>query len=138
MYATRIGARHVPYAMARSTTIGLSGIYIAIYRARMTIERVTLIVFLIVCSGCAVAQTDPFITTIENAKKAVAPIVCLSENSSGVVNVTKIGGSAFLIADAGIFLTAAHVVKDFLPGSPLSECAAAAIYLPLDKMGNWA
>jgi hypothetical protein len=84
----------------------------------------------------AIAQSDPFIDTIEQAKRSVAPVICVNQTSPGVFNIPSIDGSAFLIDDHGTFLTAAHVVKDFLPGSPLSQCGAAAIYLPLDKWGT--
>jgi hypothetical protein len=84
----------------------------------------------------AIGQSDPFIDTIDKAKRSVAPVVCLNENPPGFFNIASIDGSAFLIDEQGTFLTAAHVVKDFLPGSPLSQCGVAAIYVPRDRWGT--
>lgn len=106
------------------------------YAACFAVQAIVLLLCL--AWGCgAVADDDPFISTIEKAKRSVAPVACLNATPVGVINITAIDGSAFLIDEHGTFLTAAHVIKDFLPGSQLSaNCGAVAIYLPEDRWGT--
>jgi V8-like Glu-specific endopeptidase len=130
------GAFYVLHAsLRRDIVVSNKRPHRAVHWSRIAISSM-MIVFLIAPSSLAASADDPFISIIQNAKKSIAPVVCLNEKPAGVVNVSKIDGSAFFIDEKGTFLTASHVIKDFLPGSPGSECEAAAIYLPLDKWGT--
>jgi hypothetical protein len=79
----------------------------------------------------AIDITDPFIATIADMKRSVAPLVCLQAQGKGV-KVLKIAGSAVFIASDGEFLTAAHVLQG-MDGME-SECPITAILLP---SGGW-
>ena len=74
---------------------------------------------------------DPFITAIETARRSVASLDCLAINSTESRVLERVG-SAFLVSDAGDFLTAAHVISEMQ--KPERSCPTTAILLPA---GDW-
>ena len=73
------------------------------------------------------------IATIGRLKQSVAPIVCRGTSPSAAqATVSGIKGTGFFLAENGMFLTAAHVLRR-LPSD--ATCQQPAIYLPTN---NWA
>jgi hypothetical protein len=98
---------------------------------------------IILCILCACAvfgdvarvhaqQSDTFIDTIETVKRAIAPVTCAHVAFPWIAEVSAIAGTAFFIDTHGQFLTAGHVLNNFLQGGKYSNCAAA-VYVPLNK-----
>jgi hypothetical protein len=76
----------------------------------------------------AVAQSnDEFIGAIAKIKTAVAAVACFNP-SQGI----SVHGTAFFVQDDGTFVTAGHVVKEFLPSGALSGCNQVGVYVPID------
>jgi hypothetical protein len=75
-------------------------------------------------------QNDPFLRTIENLKRSIAPVVCVADGTERPVTVD---GTAFFVSEAGTFLTAGHVVQDFLPGHAFAQCPRPAIYFQIGQ-----
>jgi V8-like Glu-specific endopeptidase len=76
---------------------------------------------------------SPFVLTIANIKKMIAPVVCIAEDSNRVDSLQAINGTAFFLVDSGVFLTPAHVIDVFHKGQPLAGCAKPSIYFPKEK-----
>jgi S1-C subfamily serine protease len=75
-------------------------------------------------------QNSDIAKGIETAKKTVAPIVCLVNNSNGKgVTRFRILGTAFIVDASGIFVTANHVISDFLT-SPWKDVCVSAVTFP--------
>jgi V8-like Glu-specific endopeptidase len=79
------------------------------------------------------AQVSPILETIEKMKHSIAPVVCLARTEKGSMELKAIDGTMFFITPEGTFLTAAHVIADFLPGGKLNACTVPAIYVPKEK-----
>jgi Trypsin-like peptidase domain len=78
--------------------------------------------------SAAIAQSnDEFIGAIARIKGSVAPVTCFSPPQQISVN-----GTAFFIDTDGTFLTAGHVIKEFLPSGTLYGCNRVGIYVPID------
>jgi hypothetical protein len=76
----------------------------------------------------AVAQSDDeFIGAIARIKGSVAPVTCFNPPQQFSVN-----GTAFFVDSEGTFLTAGHVIKEFLPSGALYRCNQVGIYVPID------
>jgi hypothetical protein len=79
----------------------------------------------------AAADSDPFIAAIEVLKHSVGSLDCLAV-SGAQAKILKRVGSAFLVSEAGDFLTAGHVVREMQKAN--DPCPTSALTLPL---GAW-
>jgi hypothetical protein len=70
---------------------------------------------------------DPFIPAIEKMKLAVAPLDCLALNGAESKILERMG-TAFLVSEAGDFLTAAHVIREMQKRE--GACPTTATTLP--------
>lgn len=102
-------------------------------RPRRMRRRIPVCLWFVLFAGVTVhGQTDPFIATISLLKRSVAPVVCLQENPGLPPTLISVEGSAFFLSQEGSFLTAGHVVKNFVPGQPRrTPCPIKAIYVPV-------
>ena len=73
----------------------------------------------------AAEQPDPFIAAIGIVKNSVTPVTCIPPHQ-GTAFHPVVDGTGFFISDRGDFITAAHVISDFLPGHPLATCELTA------------
>ena len=73
---------------------------------------------------------DPFIPAIEKMKDAVAPLDCLAVNGAESKVLERMG-TAFLVSEAGDFLTAAHVIREMQKRE--GACPTTAITLPAQE-----
>ena len=95
----------------------------------------TIFLFLIFALQCPmVAQSDPFIATIEHAKLSIIPVACGSfPDDPGGVTVKMIWGTGFFVNFQGDFVTAGHVIKEHFKwnakGNPDPSCFPI-VYLP--------
>lgn len=88
----------------------------------------------ILFAGIAFGQDKPVpVETIERARYAAIPIICLVAGSDGVPQLSGTMGSAFFINDDGYFLTAAHVLDGIDDRVKRGAACATAIYLPVGK-----
>src|SRR5262249_21700018 len=55
--------------------------------------------------------------------------ICAQLDPRGQFNLRVIDGTGFFLDQAGTFLTARHVITDFLVGGPLADCSMAEIIL---------
>ena len=108
--------------------------------------------FLIVCvcwtpifcyrGGIAIARpvrqagtvpSNSFVTAINNMKRSIAPVLCFDNVSNGPISLRAVDGTAFFLSTDGLFLTPAHVIRDFLPGGGLASCSFAAVAFEPNK-----
>lgn len=80
-------------------------------------------------NGVAQRSRDPFVATIDAARRSVASLDCLASAESRILERV---GSAFLVSGGGDFMTAAHVITDMQ--SAERSCPTPAIILPT---GDW-
>jgi hypothetical protein len=82
------------------------------------------------------AQERTLVDGIDIAKKTVAPIVCLVRDAvSGTQQDRfRIVGTAFMEDAKGTFITAWHVVADFVNAGPWKSACTTAITFPI---GGW-
>jgi hypothetical protein len=78
------------------------------------------------------SRADPFVGAIETMKHSVASLDCL-EGSGTEAKIVERPGSAFLISEAGDFVTAAHVILAIEKGD--YPCPTSAILFPA---GDWS
>ena len=83
----------------------------------------------------AIAQLDPFISTIELLKQSVCPIVCLAQSQGTNATLESTEGTAFFVSEDGTFVTAAHVIEG-ITGTRQKPCPLSAIYLPKNGWSN--
>ncbi len=76
------------------------------------------------------ANCAEFTGAIEIIKRSIAPVVCMNIENHEVTGIRAINGSAFFISETGSFLTAAHIITDFISNPALSSCQVPAIYVP--------
>ncbi len=83
----------------------------------------------------AFPQSAAVTNSIELAKKTVAPIVCLVRDAATGTKMERfrIIGTASMVDQKGMFITADHVISDML-ASPLEEACKPAITFPV---GGW-
>jgi hypothetical protein len=91
-------------------------------------------VFVASVSSTAVYASD-FVSTIDKLKTSIAPVVCMKVENQQVTGIRAIDGTGIFVDGNGTFLTAGHVVNDFLPSGTLSDCSAPAVYMPSE--GKW-
>lgn len=70
-------------------------------------------------------QPDPFIAAIGIVKNSVTPITCIPPHQGSGFHPV-VDGTGFFISEHGDFITAAHVISDFLPGHMLASCELTA------------
>jgi hypothetical protein len=87
------------------------------------------------CFNSYVAMADDFATAIDNTKTAIAPVFCLTPGGDPSQPKIDYEGSVFFLDGHGSFLTAAHVIKAFLPPQRFSGCQIPAVYVP--REGQW-
>jgi len=82
------------------------------------------------------AQKASLVDSIEEAKKTVAPVVCLVRDAAtGTEQVRfRILGTAFMEDTKGTFITARHVIVDFVNSGPLKSSCMPALTFPV---GGW-
>src|SRR5260370_18806114 len=78
-------------------------------------------------SDAADSGTDRLVETIDKMKQSVGPVICI--RPGGI----QVNGSGFFLDEHGTFLTAGHVIREFLPSGALHNCAQADIYFPVEK-----
>lgn len=95
-----------------------------------------LTVIQILLGGVSLGQDKAVpIETIEAARYAVAPIVCIAESPPGTFNLNGTIGSGFFINEDGYFMTAAHVLTSLEERNKDKQgCPVPAVYLPI---GGW-
>ena len=76
---------------------------------------------------------DPFISTFEKVKTAIAPVTCPHATGPRVIEFGAVHGTAFFINTQGVFLTAGHVIKGLLEGAKEKNCETAAVLVPANR-----
>jgi S1-C subfamily serine protease len=84
-------------------------------------------VFVFPLPSAGESDPDVFIATIDKMKQSIGPIICM--RPGGI----QVNGSGFFLDEHGTFLTAGHVVREFMPAGALHTCTQAAVYFPIEK-----
>jgi V8-like Glu-specific endopeptidase len=88
------------------------------------------------CCGVAFSQDKSVsVETIERARYAAVPIVCIVAKPDGSVTLNGTVGSAFFVNDEGSFITAAHVLAAIDERAKGGIICNPGIYLP---KGGWS
>jgi len=95
------------------------------------VKQPLLVVMALLACGAARAQVPDseggFAPAIARVKQSIVPVVCMPKAAD---HIDLIAGTGAFISKSGGFITAGHVIREILSGTP--PCALAAIYRPFD------
>ncbi len=95
-------------------------------------RKLGMLIWTILITATAFGQDKSVsVETIEIAKRAIVPLVCLPVNAKVLPENPEIFGTSFFVNNEGYFVTAAHVVKDFEKRLSTDQPCDSVIYVPL-------